>query len=105
MEPLPTWEPIPNRTLPPKGLTQRVSFVLASLRALHLDRHLRPGALRTKRALTAGPHTGNARLDGRCWRVGGALRAACERSSRDTTRFRDVANDVEPAILDTDAAD
>jgi Transposase IS116/IS110/IS902 family len=36
------------------------SFVLASLRALHLDQHLRPGALRAKRALTARPHTGNA---------------------------------------------
>ena len=35
------------------------SFVLASLRALHLDQRLRPGALRTKRALTTGPHTGN----------------------------------------------
>jgi NTE family protein len=38
------------------------SFVLASLRALHLDQHLRPGALRAKRALTAAPHTGNAGL-------------------------------------------
>src|SRR5918995_442397 len=36
------------------------SFVLASLRALHLDQRLRSGALRAKRALTAGPHTGNA---------------------------------------------
>ena len=35
------------------------SFVLATLRALHLDQHLRPGALRAKRALTPGPHTGN----------------------------------------------
>ena len=36
------------------------SFVLASLRALHLDQHLRPGALRTKRALTPAARTGNA---------------------------------------------
>ena len=36
------------------------SFVLASLRALHLDQRLRPGALRAKRALTTGAHTGNA---------------------------------------------
>ena len=35
------------------------SFVLASLRALHLDQRLRPGALRTKRALTTRAHTGN----------------------------------------------
>jgi hypothetical protein len=35
------------------------SFVLASLRALHLDKRLRPGARHTKRALTPGPHTGN----------------------------------------------
>ncbi len=35
------------------------SFVLASLRALHLDQHLRPGALRAKRALTTRAHTGN----------------------------------------------
>ena len=35
------------------------SFVLAPLRALHLDQRLRPGARRTKRALTPGPHTGN----------------------------------------------
>ena len=39
------------------------SFVLASLRALHLDQRLRPGALRAKRALTTGPHTGNARRE------------------------------------------
>ena len=36
------------------------SFVLASLRALHLDRRLRPGAPRAKRALTTRAHTGNA---------------------------------------------
>ena len=36
------------------------SYVLASLRALHLDQHLRPGALRTKRALTPAARTGNA---------------------------------------------
>ena len=30
------------------------SYVLASLRALHLDQRLRPGALRAKRALTSG---------------------------------------------------
>jgi len=36
------------------------SFVLASLRALHLDQHLRPGALRAKRALTHAARTGNA---------------------------------------------
>src|SRR4051812_8426213 len=36
------------------------SFVLASLRALHLDQHLRPGALRTKRALAPAARTGNA---------------------------------------------
>ena len=38
------------------------SFVLASLRALHLDQHLRPGALRAKRALTPTARTGNAGL-------------------------------------------
>ena len=37
------------------------SYVLASLRALHLDQHLRPGATSIKRALTTGPHTGNGR--------------------------------------------
>ena len=36
------------------------SFVLASLRALHLDQHLRSGAVRAQRALTGAPHTGNA---------------------------------------------
>ena len=36
------------------------SYVLASLRALHLDQHLRPGALRTKSALTPAARTGNA---------------------------------------------
>jgi hypothetical protein len=37
-----------------------VKVVLASLRALHLDQRLRPGAPRAKRALTTGTHTGNA---------------------------------------------
>ncbi len=37
------------------------SYVLASLRALHLDRRLRAGALRAKKALTIRAHTGNAR--------------------------------------------
>ena len=36
------------------------SFVLASLRALHLDQRMRSGALRAKRALTTEAHTGNA---------------------------------------------
>jgi len=41
-------------------LTQRVSYVLASLRALHLDQHLRPvRTTRAKRALTPEAHTGN----------------------------------------------
>ena len=38
------------------------SFVLASLRALHLDRRLRPGAPRAKRALTTRAHTGKTRV-------------------------------------------
>jgi hypothetical protein len=36
------------------------SFVLASLRAVHVDQHLRAGALRAQRALTSPSHTGNA---------------------------------------------
>jgi hypothetical protein len=36
------------------------SFVLASLRALHLDQRLRAGGVRADRALTGAPHTGNA---------------------------------------------
>ena len=35
------------------------SFVLAALRALHLDQHHRPGASR-KEGLDGQPHTGNA---------------------------------------------
>jgi hypothetical protein len=38
------------------------SYVLASLRALHLDRPVGAGATSTKRALTGAPHTGNAGL-------------------------------------------
>ena len=39
------------------------SYVLASLRALHLDKPFDAGATRTKRALTGAPHTGNAGAD------------------------------------------
>jgi hypothetical protein len=41
--------------LRPSGSSR--SYVLASLRALHLDQRLRPGALRTPRALTGPPLT------------------------------------------------
>jgi hypothetical protein len=37
------------------------SYVLASLRALHLDQHLDTGAVRAQRAFPASAHTGNAR--------------------------------------------
>jgi hypothetical protein len=37
------------------------SYVLASLRALHLDQHLDTGAIRAKRAFPASAHTGNVR--------------------------------------------
>jgi hypothetical protein len=36
------------------------SYVLAPLRALHLDQHLRSGASDAQRALSPRPHTGNA---------------------------------------------
>ena len=54
-----TIEPRPIASMHrPSGWSR--SYVLASLRALHLDQHLRPGAPRIKRALTHAARTGNA---------------------------------------------
>jgi hypothetical protein len=56
-----TITPRPNTSMHrPSGWSR--SYVLASLRALHLDQHLRPGATSTKRALTPAARTGNAGL-------------------------------------------
>ena len=88
------------------------SFVLASLRALHLDQRLRPGALRAKRALTPEAHTGNARRceagRGTSRRVDGAREPADNRGRplgpepghfrRSEGRDRPIARGDNPAV-------
>jgi hypothetical protein len=67
----------------------RSSFVLASLRALHLDQHLRSGA-RHQEGLDRRGHTGNAHLRMSHRPIADA--AAVRSSARMSRDFRTVAN-------------